>query len=127
MTFTRENFDGISKLKMASKQQALLQLSDDQMKTIRSVFHHFDLDFDSAVIFYSSVLVDYETNTDSQDHTEEINGNDKEVNQHFRIQHDPNSTECIYCFCRPYIIHEVNRQLCWGTDPHPKHRRNRKN
>lgn len=72
----------------------------------------------------SSLLVDAETQTDSQDHTEEINDNDEEVNQHFRIQQDPNSTECIYCFCRPCITDEVNRQLWWETDTHPKHRRN---
>lgn len=92
---------------MASKQQVLMQLSDDQIENIRGIFHHFDWDFDSAVISDSSFLVDVETQTDSQDHTEEINDNDEEVNQHFRIQQDPNSTECIYCFCRPCITNEV--------------------
>lgn len=57
--------------------------------------------------------MDAKTQTDSQDHAEEINVNDKEVNQHFRIQQDPNNTECIYCFCRSCITDEVNRQLWW--------------
>lgn len=83
------------------------------------------MDFDSAVISDSSLLVDAETQTDSQDHAEEINDNNEEVNQHFRIQQDHNSSECIYCYCRPCITDEVNRQLWWETDTHPKHRRNR--
>lgn len=110
---------------MATKQQVLMQLSDDQIENIRGIFHHFDWDFDSAVISDSSLLVDAETQTDSQDHAEEINDNNEEVNQHFRIQQDHNSTECIYCYCRPCITDEVNRQLWWETDTHPKHRRNR--
>lgn len=55
--------------------------------------------------------MDAENQTDSQDHAEEINDNNEEVNQHFRIQQDHNSTECIYCYCRPCITDEVNRQL----------------
>lgn len=62
-----------------------MQLSDDQIENIRGIFHHFDWDFDSAVISDSSLLVDAETQTDSQDHTEEINDNDEEVNQHFKF------------------------------------------
>lgn len=56
-----------------------MQLSDDQIENIRGIFHHFDWDFDSSVISDSSFLVDVETQTDSQDHTEEINDNDEEV------------------------------------------------
>lgn len=100
-------------MKMARKQQVLMQLSDAQIENIKGIFHHFDWDFDSAVVSNSSLLVDAKTQTDSQDHAEEINVNDKEVNQHFRIQQDPNNTECIYCFCRSCITDEVNRQLWW--------------
>jgi hypothetical protein len=110
---------------MASKQKVVMELSDDQLENIRGVFNHFDWDFDSAVISDSNSLVNAETQTDSPENDYETNNIDEFVNEPFRIQQDPNSSECIYCFCRPCITDEVNRQMWWETEPHPKHKRNR--
>ncbi|KAK3084789.1 hypothetical protein FSP39_019086 [Pinctada imbricata] len=42
----------------------------------------------------------------------------------FRIPQDDNSTECVYCFCKPCITDERNRQLWWETENHAARQNN---
>ena len=40
------------------------------------------------------------------------------------IEQDDNFDEYLYCFCRPCITNERNRQLWWETDYQIEHERN---
>ena len=40
------------------------------------------------------------------------------------IEQDDKFDECLYCFCRPCITHDRNRQLWWETDNQIDHERN---
>jgi hypothetical protein len=118
---------------MAQQQeQVTLKLNSDQMENLRGIFDHYGWDFNSAITDSATitetaastcVLVDAETQTDNND--AENNADQSEnINEHFIIQQDPNQEECVYCFCRPCITNESNRQLWWESNTHPSHQRN---
>ena len=42
----------------------------------------------------------------------------------FRIPHDDQCDECMYCYCKPCITSENNRQMWWEDECHPARRIN---
>jgi hypothetical protein len=107
-------------------EQVTLQLNSDQMENLRGIFKHYGWDFNSAITETATstcVLVDAETQTDNND-AENMADESENINEHFTIQQDPNKEECVYCFCRPCITNESNRQLWWEPNTHPPHQRN---
>ena len=86
-----------------------LQVTEEQREAIYHFFAYNDWDFREVATNNNE--------TPSNENSEiESNGN-------FIIQQSQEADECPYCFCRPCITHEQNRQMWWedeNSDPHER-------
>ena len=55
----------------------------------------------------------------SSDSNISVESQDDQPPSEFHIDQDLSVNECAYCFCRPCITSETNRQLWWETDEAP--------
>ncbi|CAG2241946.1 unnamed protein product [Mytilus edulis] len=115
-----------------SDKKVTMELSDLQLETIKHLFGHNDWEIkildDSAVAIENGgnaqnlqMTTEQSTQTDNNDEDEDDEDNDQPG---FVIQQDPSKEECRYCFCRPCITDDQNRQMWWHGQSEVAHQRN---
>ena len=107
-----------------------LELNNFQFETIRNLFGHYDWDMkivdeaekggNAQVNAEQGTQTENGQNTTDQDSTEQ----EEDDNTQFTIPQSQSEEECIYCFCRPCITNERNRQMWWHTQAEAPHQRN---
>ena len=78
-----------------------LDVTKEQSETIHALFNHNDWNY---------CEINRVPLNEKHDQIEEVVQHDS-----FVINQDMNQTECKYCFCRPCITDNSNRQLWWET------------
>lgn len=96
-----------------TEQRELLVLNVDsaQREVIRQLFNHFDWDFDGAVQQVETIMTNHHHQNTNQDMPHVIDDADVPG---FIDPPDVNAAECPYCYCRPCVTDNVNRQMWWG-------------
>lgn len=99
-----------------------LEVSDEQYDVIQGIFTQFGWDIPGSDHQTSVDMVDVGTDTD------DLCGVDRDENIEtpYVIEQNPEREECPYCYCRPCITSEENRQFWWkeGRGPGSKSKRN---
>ena len=100
-----------------------LDLSQEQLNTVESLFMHYDWEYKEI----NRSNINECLKSDNSTQTVPNNGIHEHGSQieqiecaEFRIDQDVNAEECQYCYCRPCITNEANRQLWWelhDTEP----------
>ena len=108
---------------MAENEKISLLVHEEQKDTIYSLYGYYGWDVNETS---NNTLVNESSQTDGLDQENQINGleNDNSGEERFIIQQDQDSAECPFCFCKPCITDEKNRQMWWETESQPQHRRN---
>ncbi|CAG2217142.1 unnamed protein product [Mytilus edulis] len=112
-----------------SDKKVALELSDLQLETIKHLFGHNDWEIkildDSAVAIENGGNAQNLQMTTEQSTQTDNNEEDEDDDQPgFVIQQDPSKEECRYCFCKPCITDDQNRQMWWHGQSEVAHQRN---
>ncbi|CAC5410207.1 unnamed protein product [Mytilus coruscus] len=112
-----------------SDKKVTMELSDLQLETIKNLFGHNDWEIkildDSAVTNEKGWNAQNPQMTTEQSTQTNNNEEDEDDDQPgFVIQQDPSQVECRYCFCKPCITDEQNRQMWWHGQSEVSHQRN---
>jgi hypothetical protein len=81
----------------------------------------------SAVVEENGGNSHVQNNTDQSTQTNNdnvANETDEDDNSEFAIPPDTSQEECQYCFCRPCITNEQNKQMWWHDRAEAPHQRN---
>ncbi|CAG2188780.1 unnamed protein product [Mytilus edulis] len=112
-----------------SDKKVTMELSDLQLETIKHLFGHNDWEIkildDSAVAIENGGNAQNLQMTTEQSTQTDNNEEDEDDDQPgFVIQQDPSKEECRYCFCKPCITDDQNRQMWWHGQSEVAHQRN---
>ncbi|CAC5385921.1 unnamed protein product [Mytilus coruscus] len=94
-----------------SDKKVTMELSDLQLETIKNLFGHNDWEIKILM-----TLLALKTDNNEEDEDDDQPG--------FVIQQDPSQVECRYCFYKPCITDEQNRQMWWHGQSEVPHQRN---
>ena len=108
-----------------------MELNNLQLETIKYLFGHND--WEMKIIEQSAVVEENGGNSHVQNNTDQstqtnndnvANETDEDDNPEFVIPPDISEEECQYCFCRPCITNEQNKQMWWHDREEAPHQRN---
>lgn len=86
-----------------------LEVTNEQKDAIFHFFAHNDWDFREVRKEKNDELTEEDLDCDYEEYS---------------VQQNPELPECPYCFCRPCITDECNKQLWWEDENHEPHERN---
>jgi len=108
-----------------------MELNNLQLETIKCLFGHND--WEMKIIEQSAVVEENGGNSHVQNNNDQstqtnndniANEADEGDNPEFVIPPDTSQEECQYCFCRPCITNEQNKQMWWHDRAEAPHQRN---
>lgn len=110
---------------MTDNQKLSLLVTEEQRNTIRHLFEHYEWEFNEANSTQDNACVNQSTQTNEDENADsQDNQPGMEDENRFIIQHDQDCAECPFCFCKPCITNERNKQLWWEDNSQPRHQRN---
>ncbi|CAC5410849.1 unnamed protein product [Mytilus coruscus] len=99
-----------------------LLVTEEQKETIYSLFGYYNWDV-NLVDSDNEIAKVTTKSTQTSDIVHEEIEDEIEQNQ-FLIEQDQECEECPFCFCKPCITSENNRQMWWESEPQGRHQRN---
>lgn len=106
-----------------NKIRLTVDFTAEQLEAVRIFFNYNDWDFEEISSSDTSGRLStncaVSTQTQSSDSNISVESQDDQPAPEFHIDQDLSANECAYCFCRPCITSETNRQFWWETDEAP--------
>ena len=107
---------------MSDREKLSILVTEEQKDTIYSLFGHYGWELHETEDSNLQGREESSTQTECTSDSGEENVQSEEIA--FVIPQNQERNECPFCFCKPCITDESNRQMWWETENQPQHRRN---